>query len=334
VSKTNDSTKKAKTKYKQSNNENNAWSEGRKCDLITSIMNNESVSKHLPEFGRNFHVVQQSNGIRTIVEELKDKVVKHVDESVVVDAILSYCRDKLALKKGYFEITHKLAKEAMKYWRSATTPLKEPIKSIAFESDDCFTYHRLDFDPIEDASLDDCPTWKEALLRMSNREAFCKRIGSFFDDKANRKQAIYLSGEKDSGKSQLIAVTASFCGSGNGNGEGIYTTLSNEDLKSAHYKASLVGKRVVVVNEANSRFINSEAFKSLTGDNLHNINPKGSKMFEARLLLLIIFVSNSPPQVSSDPAIKVRLIDCRIEPVPLPREELLPEAEYQKNVDR
>jgi hypothetical protein len=88
----------------------------------------------------------------------------------------------------------------------------------------------------------------------------------------------------------------------------------------------LIGKRVVCCSEASVGFMNSSAFKALTGDGRHTINPKGKQIYTAALDPLFFLFSNDPPEVDGKDEIIERIIDCYLEK---PKCDLLPEHEYQ-----
>jgi phage/plasmid-associated DNA primase len=190
---------------------------------------------------------------------------------------------------------------------------------IVFRADPRAAFWRFDFDPLTITDDDQftwaCPTWAEIGSRMTNWPAFCQRVGSIFDERADRKQAVYVSGPKDSGKSQIMRIIGYIAGSDAPNG-GSYATLANEDLESPFWRASLVGARVVCIGEASPKFLCTEAFKAITGDSLHNINQKNKPMCRSRLNPLFFFFSNDLPAIESKPDLIERVIDCRLKSLP------------------
>lgn len=231
-------------------------------------------------------------------------------------------------------LTHEEAKKAVEAWlySGVTKHRKEP-KSIGYKSDPETLVHRLDFDPNMDVrTIEDlqwfAPTWHEIVGRLQNYEGFCGRIGSIMDMEADRKQALWISGPKDSGKSQ-IAKQLKILAGGAEIGSGAFVTMSDTDLQDKFFKAELIGKRVCVMNEVSATFINSEEFKSITGDDDHRVRPCGGQGFFAKLTPLIFFFSNNPPETQSKAELFERIIYCRINALP-EGTELVGQAEYQK----
>ncbi len=194
-------------------------------------------------------------------------------------------------------------------WNCVHTLEKWPIP-VAFKTSKEICFSRLSFDPAKSYVSSDMPIMIEILNRMSNSKPFCQMIGACFYPDTSRKQAVWLFGQSDSGKSFLLNhVIAKVCGGKEGT-----ATFSGESLKGAHWKEPLIGKSLLVVNEASAEFLGNKngAFKSLTGDDLHMINPKGLKMFQGRLDCRVFFSSNDAPEIPNDDALKNRLVVCKM----------------------
>ena len=280
-----------------------------------------------PYFKRKFRVVSDSTGNRSVLEEKNNKVLRPVKLDEVVSGVLQFSRDP---NKGISlsAVTFNDAVQIAKYWLATTETFTQQIYPVLPLSDERYTYHRLSFDPVPSTDLSMAPTWEEISSRMTNWKAFCARLASILDPFTDRKQAVFLSGPKDCGKSQISHILSYIAGGTTG----AYGTLTNQDLRSNFFMDALVGKRILVVNESSISFINKDAFKSLTGDLVHNINPKNRPMFIAQLPILFWFISNEEPKIEQDPAKLERIIDCRIKPVELARDNLIPETEYQRRL--
>ncbi len=207
-----------------------------------------------------------------------------------------------------FRISFSQAKEVVKRWKvCGTRTLKEWPKPVGFKSSEGMFFSRLSFDPASDSSPAHFPIIDEILGRMSHSDRFCQLLGSCFFPTAPRKQALWLYGESNSGKSFLLNnVVTKLCGGKVGT-----ATFSGEALKGSHWKEPLIAKTILVVNEASSRFL-GDSFKSLTGDDLHMINPKGLKMFQGHIDCRVFFSSNDAPEIKNDAALKNRLVVCKM----------------------
>lgn len=187
--------------------------------------------------------------------------------------------------------------------------VKEYPYQSRFMSDPERCYKRLNYDPVYADVLNNAPIFSEMLSRLSNHEAFCKMIGKMWIPDADRKQSIWLWGAADSGKSILQRLVMMICG-----GIGNTCVLSPEDFRGNHWKEPLVSKKLWLVNEATTKFVNSSAYKALTGDGTHQINPKGRSAYVAELKGVFLFSSNDKPALNADPALWVRIIPCYIAP--------------------
>jgi len=209
-------------------------------------------------------------------------------------------------------------------WAHQTTHMRQLPKSVGFRSDPAIVMARLDFDPVTVPSgqlAAFAPLLAGMLARVeTNSDAFCARIGSIFDPDADRKQAVWVWGPADSGKSQFSWVIEVLSGDN-------FAVLGREELKTSYWKAQLVGRRVGIVQEAPASFIRSDAFKAATGDGRHSISEKYEKAFVANLNALFFLFSNDPPEIPHDEALKLRVIDCRVAPVP--PSEMMGEVDFR-----
>ena len=156
------------------------------------------------------------------------------------------------------------------------------------------------------------PTWSEFLERTTNPESFCTFIGSLFDPHSDRKQALYLAGDADSGKSTLISVIVEMLGGDLPNG-GATCQLEMAETGSRFWKAKLLGKRLCTMPEANPKFFASAAWKSLTGSSYATIEKKGIDSTMMRINTKVLIDSNHDPEFHWDESVFNRIIWCRTE---------------------
>jgi len=224
-----------------------------------------------------------------------------------------------------FYVTHKRAVQIIEAWRSSgTTDLPRMPKLLGFKSDPELVMNRLEFDPVECTAWDLdklAPTFSSMMDRMkSNAHAFMARVGSIFDAKADRKQAVWVYGPRDSGKSQISWILEQLC-------RRSFAVVGAQDYRDKNFKAQFLGKRIAIVHEASAGFIRNDVFKSLTGDGVHSINQKYMPTFNAELPILIFCFSNDPPEIPLDDSLTERVIACKI--ASIPRECLINEHEIQ-----
>ncbi len=243
----------------------------------------------------------------------KDYTVRLCSEEFVTYELFRWIGHLPKSAGPYMDINKSQCKTIVETWMYTHCDMTKLPKPVAFKSDQNLAFTRLNFDPDPKIDIMDieekAPIFAKMLTRISNWEALCMRIGSIFDEKADRKQAIWMSGPKDCGKSAISWLLQEISG-------GNYAILSNAELETNYWKALLVGKRIALVNESAPRFIRRDDFKSITGDLEHSINQKNVKIYVTSLPVLLFFASNNPPEVQSDEAIIERIIDCRFESIP------------------
>lgn len=281
------------------------------CDLLAGRPSPRLLNS-APPFPHKFLVVRPEVGGAPIILKVEDNVAK----IVIPEYAAGYLREYVSYLSGdvaEFNVTYDTCTRIIKSWSHQFSDLTTFPKAVAFKSDPELCMTRLPFDP---AFIDDkralsanAPLFSEMLARMKNSDAFVLRVGSLFDPDADRKQAVWMSGPRDCGKSEFAWLLMELAGKS-------YGILSNTDLKTDYWKAQLVGKRVGIVQEAAARFIRSDEFKAITGDDEHSINQKNQPIYYAKIPAMMFFFSNNPPEIPHDDALIARIIDCRIEAIP------------------
>lgn len=237
-----------------------------------------------------------------------------LEQRIMRQCSVDEMKGKLAIQvmslPQHLRLSFRQCKDVVERWKYSNSRkrLKDWPSPVGFKSQQGFFFSRLSFDPADQAILSDFPIIAEMLSRMSHPDRFCQMLGSAFDPVSSRKQVLWLYGDGNSGKSFLLNnVVSQLLGGDVGT-----ATFSGEALSGSHWKEPLLGKSLLVVNEAASKFLRTESFKSLTGDDIHMINPKGLKMFQGQLQCRVFFSSNEQPEIPNDQAIKNRLIVCKM----------------------
>jgi Family of unknown function (DUF5906) len=209
-----------------------------------------------------------------------------------------------------YHLDFKISNEAVRLYANSRAAT-ERFPAIVYKSDQRIAYHRLAYDPLADITSDNiataAPIFASILQRIEqNSRAFVLRVGSMFDSTATRKQALWLHGDADAGKSQIQWLIQELIGQ-----PGV-VNLSSQSLKTPYWLASCVGKRVAMISEASSYFINTEQFKAVTGDDWHDINRKYRDLKQERIDTIFCFFSNHKPVIPPAPEFRNRIIDCKI----------------------
>lgn len=281
------------------------------CDVLGRGLLSNRAFKKLP-FPYELRVVRPNDEGGPIILRVDDNTAKIIDAKYVAGYLREYVAN---LPKGLsdYNITYKQCGAVVESWTHQRRDLLDLPKPVAFKSDPDLALARLPFDSIHCTELElstHAPLFSQMLGRVtSNRTAFCRRLGSLYDPKADRKQAVWMHGPTDAGKSQFIWLLEVLSG-------GSYGVLGKENLEKSYWKAQLVGKRVALAHEAPAKFLRSDGFKALTGDAQHSIDQKYKAIFVARLDAIVFLFSNEAPEIPHDDALMNRVIDCSIVAVP------------------
>ena len=288
------------------------------------------IGREAPKFPHKLIVVAPDYATAPIILKLSDNnTCERINPSFVAGLLRGWNEGCVGRLKPY-RIAYSKCEKVVRYWTQNTRDLSTMPKSVGFKSDPELCFKRLPFDYIEGVDAEvlakEAPVFCEMLSRIeTNAEAFCTRIGSIYDLSASRKQAVWMYGETNGGKSLYATLIEKLTGES-------FTVLDRDILNTEYWKADLPGKRVAFVHEAIPSFIRSGKFKNATGDANHHINQKYAPTFSARLDVLMFFISNDPPEIPHDDALLTRIIDCRIGVIP--EAKRLGEVEVLAKLDR
>lgn len=276
----------------------------------------------IPRFPSNFRVYATKGGKykRAIIEILKDEgsgnwTANLVEELSYMSGIfMNSCIYPIKYPSSIYEVSSEQAEKIINIWKRDTKKiLKEFPKPLGLKSDPKLVFNRLSFYEKEinkTQLVQHAPVFNEILSRMTNAPAFCQRLGSLYDHDADRVQSVWLWGPEDGGKSLLTPLLKMMTA-------GSVGLLPTDEEGDKNWKANLVGVRAAVGNEAAVNFINTSKFKSLTGDDDHDITQKYEKTIRAKLDCMIFFETNDKPRIPNHGPLKKRLIVCNLRAVAL-----------------
>jgi hypothetical protein len=152
------------------------------------------------------------------------------------------------------------------------------------------------------------PTWDTFLSRLTDADAFLAHVWAIFEPSYKGRQALWLQGDGNDGKS--IAMTALFAGAGCP-----FATVSDADLVGGNQFlfSSLWDKPAVLVNESkNVNVLMSGMIHKLTGRDPVSVEYKHGQRFAARFNGCVLVTSNNLPQIEGTRANVSRLSVVRI----------------------
>jgi hypothetical protein len=282
-----------------------------KVDLFMMIKDAMNHDKHsvLPDFPERYHVIEPDEGVRLVVKENKNREVYVVNDKAVRNAIADYTSKTLRKHSisGY-KWDVKKCTECFQFWQATTDPL-ENISVVSWQNDPGLTYARLPWDK-EAYPSGDHPLFNEMFSRMTNAQAVSEWIGSLFDPHSFRHQYLWIHGSGGNGKSALVRFLQKVF-------KKAFRSKQPPREHDTHWTAGLLGARLVVFPDCNDfAFPSSGVFKSLTGGDLVDINPKFKESFSADLNVKYMYLSNGKPGISSDEADMRRAIYSEIGSIP------------------
>ena len=288
-------------------------------NYFNAIMRSNPLS-NWPEFPHRIFVFEDPLGNRLPTSIGESDVLSVLTEQAVTNLILQYSEVILLAYGPAMELRIHEAKEITSRWLANAKVIKHSqIAPVRFKSDEGYTWHRLDFDPLEGA----CPTFDEMFSRMDNPDTVQAWIGSLFVKEASRQNYLWLHGSGGQGKSSLSKFLSQLFGKS-------YRSEMVPDQSSKRFWTSgLVGSRLVVFPDCNeSFFVTTSLFKSLTGDDDIRIEYKNQHPMSIKLDCKFMFISNERPNISGSRADTRRIVYSEI--LPLTKEtKLIPTNQYR-----
>jgi hypothetical protein len=268
----------------------------------------------VPPFPHSFQVFRESLLDDPFYVAIKDNTVFPTKYENISANLAEFC-GTLEGVCGSYNVGLARCKKAVERWAYKDRHLAEFPPPWGFKSDPKLCFNRLDYEPIEIDLMDlehYAPTFAEMSSRMENREAFWQRLGSLFYNDASRKQGVWLYGERDSGKSRLIVLLKILMGES-------VAGFNNKDFKDAFWLSELKSKRVMYVMEAEPDFINTDIYKSITGDDFQRLRSLYKQGVQVKINPMVFCFSNKAPEIPNDDSLINRVIPVKMTAVPLER---------------
>lgn len=226
------------------------------------------------------------------------------------------------------------ARAVAQFWSDRRARTLVMPQSVTFSDDPNPAFHRLTFPrPAASPSLELCPTWGDILGRLGENAApFAAWVWSLFEEDSDRKQAVYIFGEKDCGKSRVSEALGRMMGSVTPS-KGSFCTLSSQYIEGRWGVSGLVGKRLCAIDEAVPSFLGSSRHKALTGSKDQHAEDKGKPGFTVSINTKFLFTSNQAPECASRGDTLERLIVCRMVTHGKSSQDLIPDMQFDSLLD-
>jgi hypothetical protein len=152
------------------------------------------------------------------------------------------------------------------------------------------------------------PTWDEFIERIDYPETFKAYIWSIFEPRNFGRQALWIRGDGNDGKSTAINAVASFFGRSH------VLSIGLGSYDRDFFFGEAFGKRLAIYMDCkNQSVLRRERIKSLLGKDTVSINQKYEKAFSAQIYSKLIVASNWPPQINYlDDSERTRLLYLQV----------------------
>lgn len=162
----------------------------------------------------------------------------------------------------------------------------------------------------EDIEPGEHEAWDEFLDRLDYPETFKAYVWSLFEPENFGRQALWLYGQGNDGKSTIINTIIDYYGRP-------YTlSLGHKTVDESFFFGQAYGKRLAVYMDCkNLQILQKERIKSLLGRDNVAINDKHDKIFTGQVYAKLFIGSNSYPQISfADRSERTRLLLVKVAP--------------------
>ena len=139
------------------------------------------------------------------------------------------------------------------------------------------------------------PAWDSFLTRLDFPDVFCAFVWSIFEPEDSGRQACWIQGFGNEGKSTVIrAITEIF-------GKHCTAAISHRSYTERFFFSEVYGKRLAVYSDSkNPRLISESRIHSLLGGDYVNVEAKGDKGFIGKVYSKLLIGSNLSPE--TDPS--------------------------------
>jgi hypothetical protein len=256
----------------------------------------------MPTMEYRYMAFTPDNGLTRLLLKIgDDSVVTVATVRSFADDVINYLQHERLYYADEWQWDYERATKFANFYLAVCQLIEEP-KAFRWKGESGFCYQRLPWE----LRAGDWSLWKEFLQRLSNRQAFMDWIGSLFIDGAYMQDYVWVQGMGEDGKGVLNRFLHQVFGR---------AYRASQPPRSEHWHEGLIGKRLVVFPDCNNtKFVTSGEFKSLTGGDPIEVNPKYQAMFTYWPKAKYLFFSNERPEISSERADIRRLVLCEFDP--------------------
>lgn len=272
-------------------------------ELATEVAG--AVNLEASPFGKFPHLyrtMETCSGATLVLREGAGQELSEEPSKVLANKIISWLRLK-GNPENY--LTLQGAKQAVEIWQAIADPISESqIRNVCWSGDPGYTWRRLPWS--QPWGIGKTPTWDDLFSRCSNAEAFMAWIGSLLFEESDLQQYVWAYGTGNNGKGSINRFLKRVFGRA-------YASKQPPN-GNKHWTYGLIGKRIVVFPDCNdATFVTQGLFKSMTGGDPIDVDPKYRDTFTIIPTAKYLFLSNERPNLSSEAADLRRIIYCEFD---------------------
>ena len=303
-----------------------------KSETVDDAESEDSFAKMMndtlrdPAYERNYAIAWAAGSY--FKAQLGDEPLRYYEvvdaENKIVREVYDEKEFRQLLKKQFSDRALDAAAEASAHWALSNDqcnslvesylrhhePLREPVKPYRPQWEEGWCEHRCAVEP--DPSVP-CPTFRAFFERHSDGDASAAIIWGTYSGEYRGRKSEYNYSEGNTGRSQTYGYILDRLF---GMNKGVGSMPIRSQLNDKHAYTKAYRKSVIFVGEChNPHWFSSDVFKSISGGDYQDIDPKGKAPFTAKIKASVLTLANVQPSLKDQEALKSRMFYSTMAPM-------------------
>ena len=284
------------------------------ANAITQVLANtqdassDELIKALPKIDHEFKTFNDNDGKGILLAKVVDRTAIDIDLKSVRSAVGEYIKSLSPLLQEALGGSLAGINAGVDNWAYGLKYFEKVPKPWALKDDPELTYSRLSYQP-KSCSWTELqevvPIFTDIVDRIEDGggKLLCQWIGSIFSPYSDRRQAIWLEGPPNAGKSLLTEIIGELLE------PDMSMVLASNELATPFLLGTIERKRLIVVDDATPAFLNTNLFKTITGTGgKQAVNQKFKIQRMGIMDCKIILTSKDPLMLRRDEGIMSRVL--------------------------
>ena len=244
---------------------------------------------------RSFYIVNEQRECTPLayskIEHLTDSLIGQREVWANLIKFYEDCPELETARKGMPFLVFLKRILDQHYLADASMLIDEEPKRFSWEPAD-YAFKKFDLDVIQSGPM---PTWEEFLQRLDYPEIFKAWVGGLFEPTNNIRQAMWIQGAGNDGKSSVQKALERIFGLKHS------YSMKPGDESSKWFSRSVYGKSLVNYADCNSlNLLKCNSIKQLTGGDSTSIEGKGKDSFRGVIYAKLLVTSNKKPLIDPE----------------------------------